>query len=238
MSEPEKHPQDPVSREPKPKGGHRFALFCTRNHMSPFVGRMLIILCILVIVLTSVLLFGNDGQARYTSKTIDFGLENIGELATQAGYYTNVNTIRKPDRTIAGIPVPGTSSKAIMTYQGVIRAGLNFDEITMTVDHQNKQVILTMPATRILSNEIDLDSCEVYDEQNSIFNKIDIHNFNQSLSDMKAKVEEQAKANKILETAQTNAETLIRTMFGSAQGTEDYQLIFRWEETGGEANAS
>ena len=235
-------PPEKNSAGPKPGFGKRFARgfirVCARNHVRPFVGVALIILLMLVIALGSILLFGNGGKVLYSAKTIDFGLENIGELATQAGYYTNVNTIRKPDRTIAGIPVPGTSSKAIMTYQGVIRAGLDFDEIKMTVDHTKKQVVLDMPAVRILSNEIDLDSCEVYDEQNSIFNKIDISNFNQSLSDMKSKVEEQAQSNHILEAARINAETLIRTMFKSAAGTEGYQLIFRWTEAGGESDAS
>ena len=242
VSDPIIPPPEKSTAGPKPGFGRRFARgfarVCARNHVSPFVGTALIVLLVLVIALGSILLFGNGGKVLYSSKTIDFGLENIGELATQAGYYTNVNTIRKPDRTIVGIPVPGTSSKAIMTYQGVIRAGLDFDEIKMTVDHLKKLVILDMPAVRILSNEIDLDSCEVYDEQNSIFNKIDITNFNQSLADMKSKVEAQARSSHILEAAQDNAETLINTMFESAAGTEGYQLIFRWAGAGGESNES
>ena len=161
--------------------------------------------------------------------------EECAALATQAGYYTNVNTITKPDRTIIGVPIPGTSSKAIMTYQGVIRAGLDFDLITMEVDASARTVTLSIPAPRILSNEIDLDSCEVYDEQNSIFNKIDVHNYNQSLAEMKSRAEAQALENGILSAARSNAETLIQSLFNSASGTENYTLIFRWEEQSTEA---
>ena len=192
----------------------------------------------LVLILLGILLFGNGGIAHYSSRTIDFGLKDIGELATQAGYYTNVNTISKPDRTIIGVPIPGTSSKAIMTYQGVIRAGLDFDQIGMEIDSAARTVTLSLPAPRILSNEIDLDSCEVYDEQNSIFNKIDVGNYNQSLSEMKARAEAQALENGILEAAQSNAETLIQSLFKSAANTGDYTLIFQWEEEAAEAGGT
>ena len=214
---------------------HRLRRFCERNHWHFGTVRAVIILLILVLVLLGILLFGNGNLARYTSRTIDFGLKDIGELATQAGYYTNVNTITKPDRTIIGVPIPGTSSKAIMTYQGVIRAGLDFDLITMEVDASARTVTLSLPAPRILSNEIDLDSCEVYDEQNSIVNKIDVHTYNQSLAEMKSRAEAQALENGILSAARSNTETLIQSLFNSASGTENYTLIFRWEEQSAEA---
>ena len=193
-------------------------------------------LFVIVAILACIIVFGNGGIAKFTSRTIDFGLKNIGELATQAGYYTNINTITKPDRTIVGVSIPGTSSKAIMTYQGVIRAGLDFDKIAMNIDSVKKVVSLEMPAPRILSNEIDLDSCEVYDEQNSIFNKIDTMNFNDSLKVMKENAEIQAKENNILENAKANAEVLIKSMFDSAPHTNGYTLEFHWaEETEDEA---
>ena len=123
-----------------------------------------------------------------------------------------------------------------MTYQGVIRAGLDFDKIAMNIDSVKKVVSLEMPAPRILSNEIDLDSCEVYDEQNSIFNKIDTMNFNDSLKVMKENAEIQAKENNILENAKANAEVLIKSMFDSAPQTNGYTLEFHWaEETEDEA---
>ena len=224
-----------TDRKDKPR---RFQRFCERNHWRPGAVRTILILLLLVLILLGILLFGNGGIAHYSSRTIDFGLKDIGELATQAGYYTNVNTISKPDRTIIGVPIPGTSSKAIMTYQGVIRAGLDFDQIGMEIDSAARTVTLSLPAPRILSNEIDLDSCEVYDEQNSIFNKIDVGNYNQSLSEMKARAEAQALENGILEAAQSNAETLIQSLFKSAANTGDYTLIFQWEEEAAEAGGT
>lgn len=194
------------------------------------IYRVSILALLILVALLCWLLFSGASRAVYTSRTLDFGLRDIGEFATQMGYYTNVNTITKPDRTIIGVPIPGTSSRAIMTYQGTIRAGLDFAEIRLSVDPLQKKIRLDMPRTRILSNEVDLSSCRIYDEQNSIFNKISVSNVNASLAEMKARAEEQAIENNILEAARVNAETLIRGLFSSAGGAEDYELIFSWEE--------
>ena len=204
--------------------------FCDRHHLGFRPTVTILVLLLLVIGLLAVLFFGNGGLAKYTSRTLDFGLSDIGEFATQAGYYTNVNTIKKPDRTIAGVPIPGTSSRAIMTYSGTIRAGLDFSQIEISVNTEQKKVTLKMPATRILSNEIDLESCEIYDEFSNIFNQIDIRNYNESLGEMKTKAEAQARENGILEAARSNAEVLIGNMFKNAGGTEGYKLDFQWAE--------
>ena len=210
----------------------KYTEFCRYHHFRTSVFTLIVVLVLAVIVLLNVLLFGNKNQepVAYTTKQIDFGLSDIGELVTQAGYYTNVNTIIKPERTIAGIPIPGTSSKALMTYQGVIRAGVDFSQIQMDVDTENKIVTLHMPAPTILGNEVDMSSCEIYDESNSVFNKIDVNNFNESVQDMQKKSEAQAIDHNILGSARSNAETLIRTMFKQTEGTSEYSLKFVWNE--------
>lgn len=188
----------------------------------------IIVLAVLCAGLLSVLVFGNSNKAEYTTRTIDFGLSDIGEFATQAGYYTNVNQITKPERTIVGASIPGTASKAIMTYQGTIKAGLDFDQIQMDVDYENQIVTLKMPQPRILSNEVDMDSCEIFDVQNSIFNQIDITNYNQSITEMKERAEFQAIQNGILDSAKSNAEILIRSLFKNSNGTDGFELLFSW----------
>lgn len=212
------------------RGARGFRAFCDRHRLGFRPMVTILVLLLLVIGLLAMLLFGNGGLAKYTSRTLEFGLRDIGEFATQAGYYTNVNTIKKPDRTIAGVPIPGTSSRAIMTYSGTIRAGLDFSQIEISVDTIKKTVTLKMPAPRILTNEIDLESCEIYDEFSNIFNQIDIRNYNQSLGEMKTKAEAQARENGILEAAKSNAEVLITSMVKNAGGMEDYRLEFQWAE--------
>ncbi len=195
-----------------------------------FPLRLFSLLLILAIGAGLWLYFTGGSRTVYDSSTLDFGLKDIGELATQAGYYTNVNTITNPNRTIIGVEIPFTSSKALYTYQGVIKAGLNFSDIKISTDREKKIVSLTMPEIRILSNEIDLDSLQIYDESNSIFNKIRIENMNQSLITMKKEAEEQAIANGILEAAKENATVLVRSLLSGFSDIEGYEYQFIWPE--------
>ncbi len=168
-----------MEKKEKQKGKRKFSFvrWC-RDHAFSTTKIAVVIIFFVIIFGVMIYLVVSRPNAKYTSRTIDFGLKNIGEMATQAGYYTNIVTINIPNRTIAGIPMPGTSSKSIATYQGIIRAGIDFEKIVVDINEETKTVTLTMPPTRILSNEIDPDSLEVYDESNNIFNPISITDSN------------------------------------------------------------
>ncbi len=217
--------------KPTPKESSKITVFCRRHGFSPSVFYAFLILTAIILALVSYIFINNRQDTQYTSRSIDFGLKDIGELATQAGFYTNVNMINNPNRTIAGIEIPGTSSKSITVYQGTIKAGIDFAQIKIDINKESKIITLTMPPARILSNEIDLDSFEKFDENNSIFNPIGADEFNNALVEMKAKAEAQALANGILDAAKSNAETMIVTMVKNTEGTEDYQIKFLWVDT-------
>ncbi len=227
MSEGNRAPEETVSG----KSGRRWSDRVRRHFpFSPVALRIILILLVLVLGMGTWLFFTHGSRTIYDSKTLDFGLKDIGELSTQAGYYTNVNTITNPNRTIIGVEIPFTSSRALYTYQGVIKAGLDFSDIQVNTDPDKKIVFLTMPEIRILSNEIDLDSLKIYDESNSIFNKIRIENMNQSLITMKKSAEKQAIANGILEAAKENAAVLIRSLLAGFDEIKGYTCTFIWPE--------
>ncbi len=225
----EDHPRDAQSA-PAEKRRRRTGRVRGYTSFSPAALRIILILLVLVIGLGIWLFVSYGSRTSYDSRTLDFGLKDIGELSTQAGYYTNVNTITNPNRTIIGVEIPFTSSKALFTYQGVIKAGLDFSQIQVRTDPEKKTVFLAMPEVRILSNEIDLDSLRIYDESNSIFNKIRIENMNQSLITMKQKAQDQAIANGILEAAKENAASMIRSLLAGFSEIEGYTCTFIWPE--------
>ena len=72
----------------------------------------------------SVLVSGN--------KLTRLGFEDIGELATQAAYCTEVN-VTEGARELFGLTIPFTQSKYVYSYDVVIKAGLDFGEIDWTV---------------------------------------------------------------------------------------------------------
>ena len=235
-------PEQPQAGQPQAEQPRRrrarigkIGKFCERHNFHPGTFRLIVILLLIIVVLAGVLLASRLGRTTYDSKTLSFGLKDIGELATQAGYYTNVNVINNPNRTIIGIEIPFTSSKALTTYSGVIKAGVDFTKIKPDDNILTKTLTLNMPAPEILSNEVDLDSLTVYDETNSTFNKFRMENFNQSLITMKEKAEENARANGIMKAAKTNAETIIRSFLLGSETYKDYTVKFVWEEEKTEA---
>lgn len=159
------------------------------------------------------------------SKATKLGFENIGELATQSAYVTEVN-ITENARDLFGLEIPFTQSKTIFSYDIVIKAGINFEDITYAVDDGAKKISVKMPETKILSSEIDHDSFKLYHEAESIFTPITVGDINQSLTDLTKDAEETALANGMLDEAETNAEMIITNFFGQTYDMAVYTIEF------------
>ena len=95
-----------MEQKPEKKPG-RFRRYCERHAFRP--GSVIVCLLLLVLLLGALGFLGVTGT-RFFSKTTNLGLKDIGELATQAGYFTSVQTINK-SRNIFGVQIPGTQSE-------------------------------------------------------------------------------------------------------------------------------
>lgn len=129
-----------------------------------------ILLAIFVILVIVALIFGVKNIRIDDYKTTKLGFENIGELATQEAYTSNVH-VTDDSREFFGIAkIPFTQSKYIYSYDTVIKAGFDFEKIKYNVDENKKIIDVTLPKAEILSSEVDLDSFKIYHEEESIFN--------------------------------------------------------------------
>ena len=164
-------------------------------------------------------------KTQVSSETVEMELKNIGELATHAGYYTNVQVI-KSSRQIFGVDIPLTQSQFIFSYDGVVKAGVDFADIEIGVDEGRGQIVVTLPEIKVLSNEIDLDSLEIYDESNNIFHPLNIDDINVSLIEMQEESEAKAIENGLLENARENAEALLRGMLAGFYDAQRYAIEF------------
>ena len=180
---------------------------------------------IILIIAVIVILF--IGVSRYfltESRTTKLGFEDIGELATQTAYCTEVN-VTEAARELFGMTIPFTQSKYIYSYDIQIKAGLDFEEIEWEVNGSTIEVRL--PETKILSSEIDLDSFKVYLEDESIFREITMEENNEALKSMKQSAEDDAVANGLLENARSNAETILTGFFGNVYDMDEYEIVFK-----------
>lgn len=172
--------------------------------------------------------FGIKSATSVSSKTTAFGLKDIGELATQAGYFSNVQVIND-QRELWGWGIPFTQSKCIFSYDGRVKAGLDFSAIEISVDERKKVVHVMFPPVRILSTEVDEDSLFVYDESQSIFTPLTLDKVKDSRIKLVEEVQNTALENGLLEAASTNAETLLKGMLRGTYDPEKYTYEFEHE---------
>lgn len=62
------------------------------------------------------------------AKTTKIGFEDIGELATQVAYSTEVN-VTDASRKLFGMTIPFTQSKYIYSYDVIVKAGFDFTQV-------------------------------------------------------------------------------------------------------------
>ena len=201
-----------------------FLSFCKMHAFNP---RSVIAMAVAAFVaLISVSIASVAVTTNVVSRPVQFGLRDIGELATQSGYFTMVETIKEA-RELFGAKIPFTQSKYIFSYDGVLKAGIDFSAISVDVNSMTNTIEVTLPEVRILNNEIDVDSLEIYDESRNIFTPLTLDSFNESMQDMKDKAQQTAVENGLLEQARQNAEMLISGFLAGMYDMQQYSVVYK-----------
>ena len=176
-----------------------------------------------LVVIVAVIGIGVRNIHVSDSKTTKIGFEDIGEMATQSAYCTEVN-VTEDAKELYGMRIPFTQSKYIYSYDIVIKAGYDFNEIEWK--EKNKTIEVKLPEAKVLSNELDMDSFKVYHEEESIFSKITLEENNDAVKKMKLNAQENAIANGLLENARSNAETMLTGFFADEYDLDEYKIVF------------
>ena len=165
----------------------------------------------------------------YTSRVTEFNLRDIGELATQEGCYTAIQTITS-SRKEFGITFPFTTKNYIYSMDGVVKAGLDFSLIALNEDAAARTLTVSMPPAKLLSVVPDRDSFQVYYEGKNMFNDLHLEETNEAEKAAEAESREKAVAYGILEHAQDNAETLVRAMLEPVYPAGEWTIRFEVQE--------
>ena len=183
---------------------------------------------ILVVVILGGLAMGLKKVISFDSKTTKIGYEDMGELATQSAYCTEVN-VTDASRKLWKIEIPFTQSKHIYSYDFIIKAGFDFEQITCKEVGENK-VIVTMPEVKVLSNELVDGSFKVFHEDESIFRQVTLEENNEALENMKKNAEKNAIANGLYDNAKENAEVILRGFLSGLYDLDVYTIEFQYQE--------
>ena len=178
----------------------------------------------------------NDPVVQYevASNEVDLALikseiQDIGELATVEYLYTDAGKFEDPAKLFGKeIPFSFTTKSFIAKWDGIIKAGVKVEEITVEVSAANKEIIVCVPEAEILSHEIDNESIETLDEKNGLFNPIKVEDVREFDGISKDAMEQRAVENGLLEKAQENAESIIYKLINTDAVRElEYTITFK-----------
>lgn len=190
--------------------------------VSKYLAGKLIIALVIILAIAG----GAAGIKKHfftESKTTKIGFEDIGELATQSAFCTEVN-VTDSSRKLFGMTIPFTQSKYIYSYDVEVKAGFDFGDIEWSVN--DTAIKVKVPKAKILSCEVNTESFKVYHEDESIFRQITLEENNEALNNLKQQAQDDAIANGILENARSNAETILTGFFGKEYNLKDYNIEF------------
>lgn len=173
-------------------------------------------------------------QYEIASKEVDIALitseiQDIGELATVEYLYTDAGKFEDPAKMFGKeIPFSFTTKSFIAKWDGIIKAGVNVDEITVEVKDYNKEIIVHMPEAIILSHNIDDESIETLDEKNGLFNSIKVDDIRTFDAISKETMEQRAIENGLLDKAYENAKAIIYKFINTGAVEElEYTITFK-----------
>lgn len=163
----------------------------------------------------------SNPTAKYTIATkkvsldlINSEIKDIGELATIEYLYTNAGKFENLNQ-LFGINVPFTTKSFIAKWDGVIKAGVEVNKIKVEINDSNKEIIIYMPKSAILSHEIKKESIETLDEKDGLFNTIKVDDVREFDKVSKEEMEERAIENGILNKASENAKNIIEKLINT-----------------------
>lgn len=156
-------------------------------------------------------------------------IQDIGELATVEYLYTDAGKFEDPAKVFGKeIPFSFATKSFIAKWDGIIKAGINVEEITVEVRDFNKEIIVHMPKAIILSHEIDAESLETLDEKNGLFNTIKVNDIREFDAISKEAMEQRAIENGLLDKAYENAKAIIYKLIDTGAVEElEYAITFK-----------
>ena len=164
-----------------------------------------------------------EAEPVITSDLLGQQLRTAQELVSVAYHYTNMARYEN-QLDFYGWKVPFTTKTFIVSYDGVIKAGVDLSKVEVHVDEASKKITVKLPDSQVLSHEIPEDSIEVFDESDNVLNRISITDYTSFTGDQKEAMEQRAKDNGLLTSAEEKARDAVDTLLRYLPGMDAYTL--------------
>lgn len=167
-----------------------------------------------------------DKEVRVSvaTDTIRQQLNSVSELVTQEYVYTNAAKKESSETWLWGMVRPFSGKSILITYDGVIKAGVDLSQAKIDVDEQKRTVTVTLPPSRITENNIPQETVNVVEIKNGLFNEVTMENYNDFVAEQKPVMAQKAIDQGILTSADRDAKAFVRSVLSVLPGMENYTL--------------
>ena len=171
-----------------------------------------------------------EGKVKVTvnTQTIQEGISNMGVLITQEYNFTQVEQYTKEKKVAL---VFSSQSELMYSYDGAVLAGIDFEQVKISADEDEKTITVEIPHSTIQATTIDKDSFKVYSEKESLWNPIKATDFNDSLAEFEDAAKQKALDNGILDRSDEQAQKLIENFIGNFPLASEYTINFKWRNS-------
>ncbi len=180
-------------------------------------GKGMVIAIASVLVIAIVCTVSYNFKAKINSDLIIACLEESNELTTAKLHFKGVSEFE--DEGIAFI----NKSSFIMVYEATARAGIEIQNVEVSVDDINKTVWLTIPKAVIQEVNVDNGSIRYFDEQFSLFNVNEKEDANKAVALAEEEAKKEISTMGILELADKQSEALLKGLIEDAV-PNDYDI--------------
>ena len=158
--------------------------------------------------------------------TLEEDLKSIGKLETQEYTYTLVRSIEDPPKKLFNlIKIPFTSRKVVFTCSGTLIAGIDFENVKIDKNDTAKIITVILPRADELSNNIDLNSCQVYDERTGLFaGSYNLSDYVSELAECEEEGRRKAKEHDIFTKADNQAKILMDNLIKQISAPDGYEI--------------
>lgn len=168
-----------------------------------------------------------DTEPVITRKQIESYLETVSELTTKKYLYTNAEQSTSNKEWLFGWDLPFSEKSFIVKYDGIIRAGIDLNDIKIDVDDDNRVITVTLPSSKIIDHNVPQDKIEIFNVKDGFLNKVDQNESNEIITTGKEAMEEKASELGLLVEADREARTLMKAILTLMPGMDSYELIVK-----------
>lgn len=177
------------------------------------INKALILFTFLILLISGIYFISNKYKKESIYKDnikVINTLSQVLDISTVKYNYSNIVEIKK-DKSISNIKIPFTEKTFIIKYNGIINGGVKPEDIEV-VSNTGDEILIEINKCQILDHYIDDENIYVYDIKNSIFNKLDIQEALDEISNCKKEYEEKIISEGFMEEIQENTKVSIENI--------------------------